>query len=789
MPISQNQIASIIAKYGDKRIDSKLLPTLLTDPPLQVEKAWTTTIPNIPLPHSTEAKAELSFTASGAVAVSVFNDNQDRDDDALYGGGNAYLMQPDIEAAWLKYIMTAQVKASANLSIEALGFSFGSDCRTTLALYRKHKGEETLNEVLTSDITSFTTVLDEQIHSKLHVGDVAMMRVQNASVKFTITIDWASLLATILPALQKVISIGGVIDISGLTASTAFAIELQDNLQLAIARLPDNHFAVRLSTQHSSSLGVNAGVSFSVGLASQAQEVIQKTVAKLLSEAAKQVNYVVSEQSALDVLTKLTNGKKLSPAEQDSIVNLAKALGADETLLKQPEKWFQEQCTTLEKEITRLMTETLKVALTYSYTQERKTSTLLEVEFLSADALQKHYRSLLQFNITAIKKSGEENASGISITKWLFERWEKSVEQYGLSLKILGLTAIENYTTTKEWKTVEEFGTQQEPTFTASFFGNGTYNSELNDRSDRRSFTIKLDSQGTSPSAIRTNATLHLSMQYTGATNELKLARIFDQAALWGAITNDQADAQRIEFLRQCPNAAAVENITYTNTLVIGAEALRRLLHTIAQDVNTPQQQEMIAQALAASMPYDNDPAFGDNRSSIVARTFLYREAWLYYLGQKWDGALTRNNLSTIAQNVAQFLQKANADPDLIKVEERCVSSNSNNVQREGFVFAGLMWRYAGVSGSVNKIPRAMKTLQRILDTGSASHRNDVTSMFEDIGQFGKYDFGLRFLGAYLLNSMNQEFSNDWPADVERSLLIEWTEKTTKKKIIVTPSV
>ena len=114
---------------------------------LKADKSYPVTLPDV----------TFSFGAGAAMEVTLFNDEDDKDDNAFIATKDAPIVLNTASDAYLKYTNIVSAKANAQVTLADIGFNLNlsaSGCAKSI-YYRRHPNTQLVRDAFLADLKQF----------------------------------------------------------------------------------------------------------------------------------------------------------------------------------------------------------------------------------------------------------------------------------------------------------------------------------------------------------------------------------------------------------------------------------------------------------------------------------------------------------------------------------------------------------------------------------------------------------------------------------------------------------
>lgn len=570
------------------------------------------------------AGGDVSLSISSGLNVQVFNSLDDVDEDGVLlpevkkvGADKlSRMVTLNVDAAWLKYRVSAGIRAKAKASLADAGFDLDAGAGVVLADYRFHTSRSRiLREAVLDDLAvEPRTALNLDSVLAMAPGDALTFQARG-SVKAKLTISFTDLFTGQTTALLQLAGVSRSIGFKATAgASVTFAVSVSDEFIVSFARLDQNEWRVGVRKAASRRIGIGVAAEFEVGAENP----------KELNAFLNQVKDALIGQP-LDRLTALLDKatlEDLNDTEKKIATTLLDRFGLTGPLasldsLRERIKSIDDGVTAALKQVAE---SKVKLGFAYEYARIREDVELLQARVDRAQATVLHadlVRHRLQSTLDAINS----REPGITLETYLNQQTLKRERSWGFTLGIgkwidIGGKDTDNLAVVRR-RNIE--GHVQE-----SFLGTRAYQGRWIGETFTWSADFRAEMRGysrtTTPSLPEFDLGLHLA--YVSAQKKLSADEIdeyLDFASVWRIVLAPDLDERRNQLME----FKDAEHIV-TIQIAIGDEAFRLMLPLLATAGDSD-----LAGALALAMP--RQPKVEGLRSA-PERFATYEPLWQLYL-------------------------------------------------------------------------------------------------------------------------------------------------------------
>ena len=544
--------------------------------------------------------------ASGEVFVRVLNRADDKDDDAIVGGGNSAHIAFDASSAWVKYKLSA--KAGAKIT-----FANGdakADADIALCDYRIHRPAEGAWDAMREDLSSPRSLLDLDDVQKLQPGEALAMELGGA-LTTKIALEWSDVVSTSLSDILSEFPSDIAVAVKlrkGLDVSVT--VKVSDQFSVVISRTTAGHyrFAVKKAKSRKGALAFEVGYGAEVSLAPAIEDAVAP-IFEAITGIAQTKAEKLADKIGLDALT---------DDEDAAVAKIAKRLhlGTAEDRDAAVKKAIGDVKKKLLKKLEDAVRWKASAGFEYEYARIDENTAIADFILLDDTRLPEDYHAAVRGNFARVSDILRQDDGTHSIVRYLNETTRTRRSSFGFSLGIgkwLQLSAKDDSSfvqTTRRSLDGLELVTSR---------GTRRYD-EKNVPENDFEWIVDLKAQmkhfAPTPSTLDFDYGLHYAVILErGALSHGDVRRMLDFAAMWDVRTPDES-----EFADAIGRKA-----TMRVQLVIDRDALNDALAFAAPA-------DSWAEPLAAAMPYLST---FEERRSVAARRAAYSDAWRAWLGEE----------------------------------------------------------------------------------------------------------------------------------------------------------
>ncbi|HXO73776.1 MAG TPA: hypothetical protein VN824_01075, partial [Puia sp.] len=394
---------------------------------LKAEKSFPVTLPEV----------TFSFGAGAAMEVALFNDEDDKDDNAFIATRDAAIVLNTASDAYLKYTSIVSAKANEQVTLADIGFNLNlsaSGCAKAI-YYRRHANTQLVREAFAADLKHFLTIFKFDDVAGLEVND-GLGFVVNGTLSCDVKVSWSNILSTGISAVSNLLPLPITLDISILPSVTAeFTVTVTDDFAYLLKKQTADQYLVSItkkkSTAAKAALGATVGVQFSdpTAMGQQVAAICDKVIQSLLGNTLIEINtaiesYLKGEHSAIvDKLLSLFQLDKL-PQPIDLLNNKLKQLEQDAAAT-----------------ITRLATESISFSFSWQYSRIEEDKELLSVLIAGSD-LKNYHSDLLRFKTGKLIGALRNATIPFTLISYLNQKVLTISRSWGFGLTVFDFTVL-----------------------------------------------------------------------------------------------------------------------------------------------------------------------------------------------------------------------------------------------------------------------------------------------------------------------------------------------------------
>jgi len=563
----------------------------------------------------------FSIGANADFLISLFNDQNDKDEENIIGTSEEDVIKFSPDKSWLKYSTIAGAKATANVSWDKIGFFFNAEQGLIMNTYKVHGPEEKVREAVIKDLKDFPVLVSKKsLLNNLQTDDAVSMHLRG-KMQAGITLKWADVLSAGIQVISKFLDINETLSIKAeAAASVGFKISMEDDFAVVIAKKANNSYHLKVNKSVSTSTGINAGISAGVEL--EDPDAIKNILDQVFESLTD-----MGEAEVKKIVEKINSGDPIDNNILEKIKNLADRLGVDindgfDDLLKAIDPLKEK----VKKAIEKVAISKVKAGFEFEYNRIKTEQSIFEA-IIDDQNLNNHHNELVKFNFKSILEKTQMNQAGIDLINYLNEKsidrkisWGFTID-FGNKLKLSGKDKIE---TDEDFiTTIFPGGIKKEK---YSLVGSRLYKGIIGKNEWKWGAILKAQMNDYSIQSVPTLNEFEYGLQVVVEETQKRTTRpemrsIIDQAVLWEAVNDGDKEELAKELYDELKR---IRNIQYNCRINIDHSAFVELVSEFAG-----QGDAVMANALGAAMPYVD---FLDKRKSWIIRQHLYAPLWKQYL-------------------------------------------------------------------------------------------------------------------------------------------------------------
>ncbi|NMO19943.1 hypothetical protein HPC49_20305 [Pyxidicoccus fallax] len=696
----------------------------------------------------------LSFEAGGEASIRNFNSPGDVDENRVVGEAAAE-STPDAprpqlllggDQGWMRYQITARVKAAAGASLSFLAADTQGELSVTLSDYRAHPLARNMREAARMDLAELRLLQASDL-VKLATGDALSWQARGR-LQTRLELSWADLFTANLGRLAFVRANELLALRTDLKAGVSAKVGLTDDYQLTFSRPRPGRIqiSVRKAKSREGTLGAGLGVTVDFvdakAVKEQLARVLDAILGRDLRELAGKLGVPADGTSlqVMDALVDKASKLKLDELPKKALRAALERIGLDPRLADLSN--IKAEWDAFKKKVEGKLDDAAKTQIAagfqYEYLRLSESSTLLEVVVDDATAMRFH-GSLLRGNLVDLLKwmrELPENQKSFELRNYLHSSTLTRQQAYGFSLGLGSFEVLKARGSSKQrWVTQENAQGARR----MAFLGQRGYEDKLLGNRGQWMVDLKADMERFSPTPVASDFRYGLHLMLWGRQKKMsrkELQAAVDDAVVWGVL--DAADAAAVMSTLQ--SDLNKEPIETRLELKMADDTFRALVPKV-QELDLG----LFSRALARAMPWSENTA----RASAEFRRVVYAPIWQAYLRevQEKGGLMTGDLSPTRAAQIAEHYFRH--DPsvkelgkDLLLIESEWRPDGGN------FTFAEVTEKNRGTLAKCQAFVSGMVRLRRAIDERKAP--DELRTVFSELEGMWNTGFHLRAAGALL---------------------------------------
>ena len=279
-------LVRLLARVGARRMGDPELPVVLAEASVTTDEAFR------------DGALRAGIDASASAALHVFNGTRDRDDGRVLGArrreagpleadDSRPLMLHAPGLAWLRITLEADAEALARATGGALRGRAEAGRNARLLCYRRHRADDACGDAIGAGLARFASALSLDDVRALGVGDACVVQA-GGTLSTSLSVSWSALLSAAVPAIAE--AAGGhrgafLVEMPAAGKAT-LALSIDDGYSIAFARqhaTGDRAFRVMLRRHGEDDRRLGAALSLDAGFADPAA--VARVLAGVLADA------------------------------------------------------------------------------------------------------------------------------------------------------------------------------------------------------------------------------------------------------------------------------------------------------------------------------------------------------------------------------------------------------------------------------------------------------------------------------------------------------------------------
>jgi hypothetical protein len=684
---------------------------------LKAEKSYPVTLPEV----------TFSFGAGAAMEVTLFNDEDDKDDNAFIATRNAAIVLNTAADAYLKYTSMVSAKANEQVTLADIGFNLNLSASgyAKAIYYRRHPNIQLVRDAFAADLKQFRTIFKFEDIAGLEVNDGLGFLV-NGTLSCDLKVSWSNILSTGISAVSNLLPLPVTLDISILPSLTAeFKVTVTDDFGYLLKKQAGDQYLVSITRKKSTgatvALGASVGVEYAnpTVMSQQMAAICDKVIQSLLGNTLIEINAAIENY---------LKGEKSPIVEKlFTLFQLDK--------LPQPIDLLKAKLLQLEKDATgalvKVAKESISFSFTWQYSRIEEDKELLSVIIAGSD-LKNYHDDLLRFKTGKLIGALRNAEIPFTLISYLNQRALTISRSWGFGLTVFDFTILssKDYEESKNTIQTDLNGTSSKIQLdrTKGFKwklikGSGSWMGQFCAAMPDFLPACTLDKFGYTMSCN--------TLLKDPDVREDDLRGYLASAVTWGAVNECDMDnlVQKYALLKG-------KEVIVETKLIFPDSVLRATFQKIAADGWGPANKKQLSRAMAAAMTWL--PEFR-GRADLQERQNIYAPLWADFLDNPDQEPA---DFASLAESEIQgmgdddHLAEFEANPD------NWIFGNS---------FAGVIRSNPGLQDSFKNFITGIVELQSKIQ--GQSRYTDFDPAYNNIASCLSYQFGLIASARFLLQN------------------------------------
>jgi hypothetical protein len=720
----------------------------------------------------------LSFEAGGEASIRNFNSPGDVDENRVVGEAAQEAApgaaQPQLllggDQGWMRYQVTARVKAAAGVNLSFLAAGTGGELSVTLSDYRAHPLARNMREAAKGDLAGLRLMQATDL-AKLATGDALSLQARG-NLQTRLELNWADLFTANLSRLAFVRGSELLALKTDLKAGLSAKVGLTDDYQLTFSRPRPGRIsiAMRKAKSREATLGTGVGVTVEFVDVGAVKAQLGHVLDALMDPALRQLAGKLgtpADATALQVMDALVDKAsklKLDDWQKGLLRAGLERIGLDPKFAELSN--IQAVWNDFKKKVEGKLDEVVKTQIAsgfqHEYLRLSEASTLLEVVVDDASAMRFH-GSLIKGNLVELLKwmrELPENQKSFELKNYLHATSLTRQQAYGFSLGLGSFEVLKAQGSRKDsWVTQENYQGARR----MAFLGKRGYEDRLLGNRGQWVVDFKADMERFSPAPVASDFRYGLHLMLWGRQKKMtrkEFQAAVDDAVVWGVL--DAADAVAVMSTLQADLGKGP--IETRLELKMADDTFRALVPKV-QELDLG----LFSRALARAMPWSEQTA----RGSAEFRKAVYAPIWEAYLREvQQKGSLMAGDLApTRAAQIAEYFFRN--DPTVKELGKDLLGREREWQPGGNFSFAEVTEKNRNTLAKCQAFVSGMVRLRRAIDERKAP--DELRTVFSELEGMWNTEFHLRAAGSLLA-----ELSRSTPlglAAVERTFSVTLADR------------
>jgi hypothetical protein len=544
----------------------------------------------------------IELESDARLAIKVFNAKDDRDEDSVFGSGQAAHIRYTPASVWVKYAVEAEASGTMRFGRS----STASRRRIELHDYRVHPAADGAVRAVRRDLESFRAILQIGDVRKLRAGEALSMDLPG-TLTATAEVSWPDVLSSRLGVILRAagITIPVAVRLSR-TARAGAVLRIADQFTVVISRNEDGHlrFAVRKSASRSSSVGIDLALGGEINAARSLDAALEPVFEAVAGASLAAVRRISAAPVPGD----------LSLEDREVLEMIARRLGLGTIASREKAviAAIDRIRRMLRSELEKALRWKFSAGFSFEYSRIDDGEAIIDYLLLDESLLSEDHRDVIAGDLGAMRTRLLEDRGGRKLLKYLDRRTVGSSAALGFSLGVGDWIDIQAKEERKFRQTTRRgldgrslVSCVSRHTYEEKGIPENDFEWTVELKGDMREFRA-------SPSSRDFHCGLHCAVTLERhQLSEADFDRMLDFAAMWGI---------------QLPAGSPLLDAVGRHAVIRVQFLLDRgdLASVIAASPRTGW-----SRALAAAMPYMS--RFPE-RCTVDARTRTYEKAWQMWL-------------------------------------------------------------------------------------------------------------------------------------------------------------
>ncbi len=708
-----------------------------------------------------EDQLSITMGASGQADLFLFNSNQDKDDDKIFGADGAPIPFRE-NKAWLKYRCMAQIKAAASGSFDYGKIGIDTESKLVSSVYKEHDSNATVPAAIVTDVANLNNIFSLESIKKLKPNEAVSLQYQG-SVQGNIKVSWADIFTSSLKIFSKWLDVNEVLHVDiGYSASVSFEVTIKDAFTNTIVKTDSD--AYQISIHKSKSRSAKGAIAVEV----TAKILDSENIGPIIDQMSDAIFDTTSEE--LKAIIEKNILSELSEKQLKIVQKISERLKWD---AEQPLDLFKENYTNqinkIKSTILKIANQTLEIKAGYAYERLSESDTVFECN-IKGSTLELFHKAILWSRTSEIITGYRKDPSLFNALAFLKTDVLSVTKTWGFGLKVGSLLSFgdENRKIWRKSQRENEKGIQQINYEGIRSYENTFQNDALAWEIDFSASMNKMANHSGTP--ILSDFAYALGMNLHQKAKNLttqKLEQFVSEGINWGILPPDYMDQALPDLFKKLKDK---QDFDMQIQLVVDAGVFHPLLLSLYSVVKN--NNNFIADALGRSMPYWKDFPLRTNHELMSK---YYGAAWLLYYNdpyatvQIYADALARTLKKAGYKGLAQYEKNQNTGGRGVYSLASNMRNNPATAENWANFVEGLRMLLAGISNNEK-----------------TTHEPQIKNIFEAMEDFWKYPLHVRALGSALTVVGDQlPLLKD---KIQKTAIIKYLDNNEEKIALLTKS-